>query len=267
MGKASSSKKVARAARAGGRRASGGRQRDLKFPAVIGLIVLLGSGLIAFAANDRKSDAAIHPIAGEDHWHAAFGVYICGEFQPNVPLFESPIGIHTHDDGVIHIHPTSGGGAGENATLGAFLDGAGIDLSDSTLKMNDETWKEGDDQCDGEDTELVVAQWKDVQDPASKPALILRDFNDIRFRQNGEGYTIAFVPEGTTDIPKPPSAANLAELGAADAGGTGTTQPTAPGDTGSTVPADPTATTAPAAADPTATTAPADPTATTAPGG
>ncbi len=112
--------------------------------------------------------------------------------------------------------------------------------------MNDETWKEGDDQCDGEDTELVVAQWKDVQDPATKPALILRDFNDIRFRQNGEGYTIAFVPEGTTDIPKPPSAANLAELGAADAGGTGTTQPTAPGDTGSTVPADPNATTAPA---------------------
>jgi hypothetical protein len=266
MGKASSSKKVARAARAGGRRASGGRQRDLKFPAVIGLIVVLGAGLIAFAANDRKSDAQVPPIAMQDHWHAAFGVYICGEFQPNVPLFESPVGIHTHDDGVIHIHPTSGGGAGENATLGVFLDGAGIDLSNDKLTMNDKTWEEGKDQCDGKDGELVVAQWKDVQDPDSKPAIILRDFNDIRFRQNGEGYTIAFVPEGTTDIPKPPSAANLAELGAADAGTSTTTGSTAPGDTGTTAPVDPNATPTTAATDPNAT-APADPTATTAPAG
>jgi hypothetical protein len=266
MGKASSSKKVARAARAGGRRASGGRQRDLKFPAVIGLIVVLGAGLIAFAANDRKSDAQVPPVAMQDHWHAAFGVYICGEFQPNVPTFESPVGIHTHDDGVIHIHPTSGGGAGENATLGVFLDGAGIDLSNDKLTMNDKTWEEGKDQCDGKDGELVVAQWKDVQDPDSKPAIILRDFNDIRFRQDGEGYTIAFVPEGTTDIPKPPSAANLAELGAADAGTSNTTGSTAPGDTGTTAPVDPNATPTTAATDPNAT-APADPTATTAPAG
>ena len=263
MGKASSSKKVARAARAGGRRASGGRQRDLKFPALIGVIVVLGGLLIAFASNDRKSNAEIPPLINQDHWHAAYGVYICGEFQPNVPTFESQVGIHTHGDGVIHIHPFSSGGAGENATLGVFLDGAGIDLSDTTLKMNDKTWKEGDDKCDGKDAELVVAQWKDVQDPNSKPALIRRDFNDIRFRQNGEGYTIAFVPEGTTDIPKPASAANLAELGAADATGA---QPT---DTGSTAPVDPNATGTTAATDPnaTATTAPADTTATTAPGG
>ena len=263
MGKASSSKMVARAARAGGRRASGGRQRDLKFPALIGVIVVLGGLLIAFASNDRKSNAEIPPIINQDHWHAAFGIDICGEFQPAVPEFESPIGIHTHGDGVIHIHPFSSGGAGENATLGVFLDGAGIDLSDTTLKMDGKTWKEGKDQCDGKDAELVVAQWKDVQDPDSKPALIRRDFNDIRFRQNGEGYTIAFVPEGTTDIPKPASAANLAELGAADASGA---QPT---DTGSTAPVDPNATGTTAATDPnaTATTAPADTTATTAPGG
>jgi hypothetical protein len=261
MGKASSSKKVARAARAGGRRASGGRQRDLKFPALIGVIVVLGGLLVGFAVNDRRSEATdVPPVINQDHWHAAYGVYICGEFQPNVPTFESQVGIHTHGDGVIHIHPFSSGGAGENAKLGVFLDGAGIDLSDTTLKMNDKTWKEGDDKCDGKDAELVVAQWKDVQNPDSKPALIRRDFNDIRFRQNGEGYTIAFVPEGTTEIPKPPSAANLAELGAVDATG-GATPTTAPGDTGST---DTTVATDPNA---TATTAPGDTTATTAPGG
>src|SRR5918998_387690 len=161
MGKASSSKKVARAARAGGR-SSGSKQRNLLFPGAIGVIVLLGSGLIAYAADERKSEADVAPVVNEDHWHAAFGVYIC---------------------------------------------------------------------------------------------------DDIRFREDGEGFTIAFVPEGTTDIPKPESAAQLAELGAAD------------GSPGDTVPDNETTTTAPAAtdttapADPTATTAPADPTATTAPAG
>ena len=233
MGKASSSKKVARAARAGGR-SSGSKQRNLLFPGAIGVIVLLGSGLIAFAANERKSEADIAPIVNEDHWHAAFGVYICDEFQPPVPEFESPIGIHTHADDVIHIHPFSSGGAGDNATLGAYLEGAGIELSDDELTIGDETWSEADDQCGDEDAELVVAQWSDVQSNDEEPALIRRDFDDIRFREDGEGFTIAFVPEGTTDIPKPESAAQLAELGAADGG---------PGDT---VPDNETTTTAPA---------------------
>jgi hypothetical protein len=216
MGKASSSKKVARAARAGGR-SSGTKQRNLLFPSVIGAIVLLGTGLIAFAANERKSEADIAPVANQDHWHAAIGVSICGEPQPPTDEFESRIGIHTHGDGVIHIHPFSDGGAGEKATLGVYLEGAGIGLTDSKLTIGDESWEEGEDECDGEAAELVVAQWKDVQSTDENPALIRRDFGDIRFREDGEGYTIAFVPEGTTDIPKPESAAQLAELGAADA--------------------------------------------------
>jgi hypothetical protein len=256
MGKASSSKKVARAARAGGR-STGARQRNLLFPGVIGAILLLGSGLVAFAANERKSDAQVAPVANEDHWHAAIGVYICDAFQPAVAEFESPIGIHTHGDGVIHIHPFSEGGAGENATLGDYLEGAGIELSDDELKIGDETWKEGDQKCGDKDAELIVAQWKDIQSTDEKPALIRRDFDDIRFRDDGEGYTIAFVPEDTTDIPKPESAANLAELGSADdATATSTTVPE--GGEGQ----DATTTTA---GEPTATTAPGD-TATT-PGG
>jgi hypothetical protein len=223
---------------------------------VIGVIVLLGTALIAFAANDRKSEADIAPVANQDHWHAAIGVSVCGEAQPPTQEFESPIGIHTHGDGVIHIHPFSDGGAGENATLGAYLEGAGIEVSDTTLTIGDESWEEGEDECDGEAAELIVAQWKDVQSTDENPALIRRDFDDIRFRDDGEGYTIAFVPEGTTDIAKPESAAQLAELGAADAAtatsvpegeappeGSDTTEPGAEG-TDTTPPAE-TSTTAP----------------------
>jgi hypothetical protein len=228
MGKASSSKKVARAARAGGR-SSGARQRNLLFPGVVGAIVLVGSGLVAYAANDRKNDTDIAPVIG-DHWHAAYGIYVCGEWQPNIPEFENAVGIHTHGDGVIHIHPFSSAGAGEKATLGTFLEDTDVELSSDELTLGEneltdgaKTWKEGGDQCDGKDAELKVAQWEDVSDPDAKPALLTSGFDDIRFRGDGEGYTIAFVPEDETDIPMPETAANLAELGAADAAQTATT--------------------------------------------
>jgi len=258
MGKASSAKKVARAARAGGR-SSAGRQRNLLFPGVIGAIVLLGSALVWYAADDRKDDTSIPPVIG-DHWHAAFGIYVCGEWQPDIPEFEATTGIHTHGDGVIHIHPFSQSGAGENATLGTFLEDTDVKLSDSELTIGKnelpdgaKTWKEGDDKCDGKAGELVVAQWEDVSDESAKPALLTSGLRDIRFRGDGEGYTIAFVPEGETDIPRPPSAANLAELGAADAGaqpgGSTTTTPggattTAPGGATTTTTGETTTTTA-----------------------
>jgi hypothetical protein len=222
MGKASSAKKVARAARAGGR-SSAGRQRNLLFPGVIGAIVLVGSALVWYAVDERQSDTNVPPIVG-DHWHAAYGIYVCGEWQPDIPEFEATTGIHTHGDGVIHIHPFSQSGAGENATLGTFLEDTDVKLSDSELTIGKnelpdgaKTWKEGKDKCDGKDAELVVAKWDNVSDENAKPALLTSGLEDIRFRHDGEGYTIAFMPEGDTDIPKPQTAANLAELGASDA--------------------------------------------------
>jgi hypothetical protein len=250
MGKASSAKKVARAARAGGR-SSAGRQRNLLFPGVIGAIVLFGSALIWYAADERKGDTDVPPVIG-DHWHAAFGIYVCGEWQPDIPEFENTTGVHTHGDGVIHIHPFSQSGAGENATLGTFLEDTDVDLSDDELTIGEQTWKEGEDQCDGEDAELVVAQWEDVSDESSEPALLTGGLSDIRFRSDGEGYTVAFVPEGETDIPKPERYAELAELGAVDAGteagstttaGEGGTTTTTAGEGGTTTTAGETSTT------------------------
>jgi hypothetical protein len=228
MGKASSAKKVARAARAGGRRSAGPRQRNLLFPGAIALIVILGVSLIAYAARDRKTDDQVPPVAYEDHWHSAFGVYVCDQFLPAIPTFESRDGIHTHDDGVIHIHPYTQNGSGDNATLGVFLEGAGIELSNDELTINDETYTEGDTTCgegnDEQEGELVVAQWNDVQTTDRNPARITRDFNDIKFTEDGQGYVIAFVPDGEdTEIPKPDAAGNLATLGAADGGDVGST--------------------------------------------
>ena len=245
MGKASSAKKIARAARAGGR-ASGVRQRNLLFPGTIAVIVILGFLMVGVSIREHRADAnTVPPLAGKgglpgDHWHAAYGFWVCGEWLPAIPTFESSAGIHTHDDGVIHIHPFGDAGAGRNATIGTFLKEApGVKLTDDKLTVGDESWETGKTKCDGKTGELVVARWEDVQTTDKEPALVYDNFSDIRFRADGEGYTIAFVPEGDTDIPKPESAPQLSELGAADSAdpsGSSTTVPegsatTLPGET------------------------------------
>src|SRR3954466_4897199 len=73
MGKASSAKKVARAARAGGSRRAGQR-RALGFPLTVFLVVALGLTLVGFARSERITNA--EPKVG-DHIHAAYSVYTC----------------------------------------------------------------------------------------------------------------------------------------------------------------------------------------------
>jgi len=223
MGKASSSKKVARAARAGGR-VSTGQSRSLLFPGIVALIAILGLALVFYAREDRRDDDLGGVPQIGDHIHQAVGVYACGEFLPDLPVFESDIGIHTHADGVIHIHPFSELAAGANATLSRYIGGAaeegGLDfsLSDTKLTYLDETFEEGETTCEGEeDPELRVAYWPDVQFSEDDPELRTGDFGDLRLTEDGAGITIYFG-DPDADIPKPPTAAQLAELGARDGG-------------------------------------------------
>src|SRR3954447_22715144 len=72
MGKASSAKKVARAARAGGNRRSGQR-RALGFPLAIGAVIVVGL-LLIFVARDRRNANAF-PEANKDHVHSTVDIY------------------------------------------------------------------------------------------------------------------------------------------------------------------------------------------------
>jgi hypothetical protein len=223
MGKASSAKKVARAARAGGR-VSAGQPRGLLFPGVLALVVVLGLVLVVYAREDRRDDDLGGVPQLGDHIHQALAFNVCGEFLAEMPEFESTVGIHTHGDGVIHIHPFSQLGVGANATLGRYLDDAkeqgGLDIALSSSKLDylDETYEEGDTPCEGvEDPQLRMAYWENVQDAASDPEVTTGDFSDLRLTQDGAGITI-FYGDPDADIPKPPNAAQLAELGAADGG-------------------------------------------------
>jgi hypothetical protein len=251
MGKASSNKKVARAARAGGGRVSSGQPRSLLFPGLLTLVVVLGVSLVVYARNDRQHDDLGGVPQLGDHIHEAIGFDICGEFQPNIPLFESEIGIHTHADGVLHIHPFSQLGVGANATLGRFLKdaregGQKVSLSDSTLTYLGDKYQEGKAKCKGvKDPELRLAYWPNVQDAESKPTVTTGDFNDVRIDKDGGGITV-FYGDPKADIPKPPNAAQLAELGAADQNPSATTTTAPAGGSSTTVAGDTSSTTAPA---------------------
>ena len=229
MGKASSAKKVARAARAGGSRRPGQR-RALGFPIVIASVVILGCVLVVFARSSRDANAEPRSQAdGVDaqHWHAAYGLSFCGEFERTnesgeglVDIGEDTLGIHTHGDSIVHIHPFIDSAGGRNARMQIFFDQVGLEASDSVITFPDgETWDEASDTCTVDDAEvpgqIVIARWQDAQDAADgeKPTeVITDDFGSIRFRNDREYYTIAFVPEGELeDIPVRPDI--LADLG------------------------------------------------------
>ena len=258
MGKASSSKKVQRAARAGGR-VSSGQPRSLLFPGILTLIIVLGVALVVYARHDRLQEDLDGVPQLDDHIHQAFGVYVCGEWKLDIPEFESQIGIHTHGDGVLHIHPHSQLGVGVNATLGRFLENAreegGIDaeISDTKLNFLGDVVEEGETECEGvEDPQLLLAYWPDASDTEALPEILTGDFNDRRLTENGGAITL-YYGDPDADIPLPPSAANLAALGAVDGGQSvpppgsesSTTASTAPGETTTTAAGASTTTTSP----------------------
>ncbi len=227
MGKASSNKKVARAAKAGGGRARAAGERNLLFPVALATVVILGTLLVVYAREDRAAEALERPIAFEDHWHSAYGFYVCDEFLPDLPEFTAPQngGNHTHGDGLMHIHPFSSARAGENATLvnwildaGAVM-GGGDELADDRLGIpTGDTYVEGDDTCEGvegADPIVQVAVWETAfaasegEDP---DRIVTEDLGSIRFEDDGQAFTIAFAPEGA-DIPPPPSVEGLGDVG------------------------------------------------------
>lgn len=215
MGKASSAKKVARVARAGGGGTSSKRGSRPLFPLAIGLIVVLGVSLIVFARTSTKDAAAEAPVANQDHWHAAYGIRLCGDgFLAPIQVQDDPVGIHTHGDGIIHVHPFTNASSGENATLGQFFDAAGVTIDDEQISVGDTTVKEGEDTCGADEKPGVVqvAVWENAREAGSTdPEIITEDIRDIRFTNDSMAFTIAFAPEGA-DIAPPPTIPTLDNL-------------------------------------------------------
>jgi hypothetical protein len=247
MGRASSSKKVARASRAAGRP---GTSRNLVWPAAMVVLVALGVFLIVESRPNRAE--AVRPRANnpEDHWHTAYGVFVCDDYIDNLTDQNSDaLGIHTHDDGLIHIHPTASEAAGENATLGVFTEEVGLTLEDDRLVLpgeDGETHQDGD-ECGDERGIVQLAVWEDAAD--EEPEIITDDLAGHRLR-DGEVIAIAFAPEGA-ELSKPPSTGTQptdvpgASVPPTNPPATGSTSTTAAGGGTTTTAAETTTTTSP----------------------
>ena len=89
----------------------------------------------------------------------------------------------------------------------------GLEISDDRVVFPDgTTWDESEKTCgEGDDAtpgQIVIARWNDAQAAADgeRPSEITTsDFGDIRFRNDREYYTLAYVPEDDLeDIPVRP---------------------------------------------------------------
>jgi hypothetical protein len=232
----SSAKKVARlASRGKGKRVR--FQGGSVFPIAVALVVLLGLFAIIYGRQSLPSNGAGSPTIN-DHWHQAFGIYVCDTFQPkltgtkeettvdsagNTVLVNqqfSLTGIHSHGDGIIHYHPNSTKSTGNRAKLGVFLDVYGVKLDDTSLTMpkdqGGESWSTKDTKCNGKPVELRARVWDHYTDPNNYHDVVT-DFNNIRITNDGMVIAIGFVPKGA-DIPMPDWAAQLPTLGASDSG-------------------------------------------------
>ncbi len=162
MGKASRIKRRALKSRGRVRRDGG----SYGYYSAVAAVCIVGIALVAVTkAQDSSADET--PRANVDHWHAAIAINVCGTWLPNPAEFEQRsgdtslrAGIHTHGDGLMHIHPFSGDESGENATVGTFLDFGGWDVGTDFVDGWDNTRHEDGDDCgEGDDAEEAMLRW------------------------------------------------------------------------------------------------------------
>lgn len=151
------------------------------------------------------------PTAGRagDHWHAAIGFFVCGEFLDPIQSSNDPEGIHTHGDGVIHIHPFFAKAAGANATLGVFFTTVGVRVTDELISIQELGLVGAGTACDGVPGEVQVKVWP-TRDRSDQGVIVSGNPADIRLTDN-QLITVAFMPAGS-DIPRPSSEAQLDQL-------------------------------------------------------
>ena len=211
MGKASSAKKVARAATTGGGRTSQG-SRPWGWYTALSVVALVGVLLVVTSRNERLN--ANNPLTADkprassperqfpgDHWHAAYGIYVCDKFVPEIQSDRDPSGIHTHNDGIVHIHPFTRAVSGSKATFGVFAETVGLTVSDDMVKVGDKSYSNGDKCGDKEGRLQVLLNGKERRG----------DPKDIRL-QDRDQLVIAFAPRDAKIPEIPPSAPNLDNL-------------------------------------------------------
>jgi len=116
-------------------------------------VLVVAATVIAAFGDTRRADT---PPARGDHWHATYSYIVCGQRQPNFPTWEA--GVHTHADGIIHIHPFIEAEGGPGARLVKWFEYGGGLLTDEEVRApgSRDTYRNGDLCPDGRPGEVQV---------------------------------------------------------------------------------------------------------------
>jgi len=207
MGKASSSKKVARAAGLGGGRTYGSNPN---YGYYLGLVILIVLGVLgvynATQYRDAKVNAAgnVAPTVGQSPpWFQGYAVEACGKMLDYVPTAKDPYGITTKEKGIIYISPTVKAAAGQNATLGKFASSIGMTLNAAQLGLPGGHLYQDGQTCEGKPGHVYVMTWSSPQEPAADGVQQYKkgpdntcnpDCNSGTLLRNNWLVTMAFLP-------------------------------------------------------------------------
>jgi hypothetical protein len=204
------------------------------------IVVIAGIALIAYTQATKP--AAVGPFLPngdptqkDTHWHAALGVYDCDHWMGDSPgsgiwnwthanaqsqpsRASNPnvyAGLHSHNDGVIHMEPLVSEEAGKNATVGLYFDFGGWKLSSTGYTFLGTTVKNGD-KCGTKigTFQWEVGTWDGDTTGKTKQKYTVKTGNPAKYKlHQDEIIVIAFLPEGTSlaSIGSPPSVPNLAK--------------------------------------------------------
>ncbi len=253
MGRASSSKKVARAAGTGGGRTAGAN-RPWGYIGVIALVAIVGVALTVTSRSRYQhqlsaataSAASVAPLVGGPPWHEGYLVDICGHDQKAVVSMSNAYGYTTTGDGVVRIAPKTKAVAGKNATLGVLAKAVGIQLSLSSIQLpGAQRYTNGGNNCGALAGRLYVKQYAY---PGAVGTLSSTDPTNIALVDDAL-VTLAFVPPSQKgSIPAPPATVSSALTKAVSPVTTTTTAPaattTVPGSSSTTVAGSPSTTVA-----------------------
>ena len=153
---------------------------------------------------------AVGPIPASSHWHAAYVVRVCDDVLAPFESDNDPLGVHSHGDGLMHVHPFFEESGYENARMSLFADAMGFELSDGELTLpGGGTWRDGD-LCNGVPGRVFVDRWASP-DPESQVERLFQGLDEIRYQADGELYQIAFAPVDAFPV-VPPAAALLPKV-------------------------------------------------------
>jgi hypothetical protein len=152
------------------------------------LAIALVVAVVALVAD--SGTASSPPHINVDHWHARYQYVVCGELQFNAPQWDG--GVHTHADGIIHIHPVEPEEEGRGARLVKWFEYGGGTLDDDEVRLPGEniTHHNGDECPDG--SEGVVQVY--IEPAATGVEERLEDWSQY-IPQDGDQVLIWFGPE------------------------------------------------------------------------